>query len=81
MGIGEFYNNVQGTYYYDDDQEDKSFYGYTFDQVLLRPSLIDRFNLNEFKIINSINGQSLIKNAKINKKDFSDHLPIQFEIN
>ena len=71
---------VQGTYYNDSDENDKSFYWYTFDQILLRPLLIEQFIMKELKVINSVNGNTLIKNYKIDKAKYSDHLPIKFEI-
>lgn len=77
MGDNE---TVQGTYYTDSDENDKSFYWYTFDQILLRPFLIEQFKMNELKIINNVNGNTLIKNYKIDKQNYSDHLPIKFEI-
>lgn len=72
--------NALGTFYYEADQDDNSFYWYTFDQVLLRPELIENFMWDEFKIIDSIEGDSLVKNHRIYSKKYSDHLPIQFEI-
>ena len=39
-----------GTYYSDTDNGGCSFYWYTFDQVLIRPELIDRFVWEEFEI-------------------------------
>ena len=74
------HNGVMGTYYYETDQEDKAFYWYTYDQVLIRPSLIDRFIWEEFGVVTKIGEKSLLRNGKINKKIYSDHLPIKFEI-
>lgn len=42
MGNNE--NKCKGTYYY--STSTKSYYWYTYDQVLLRPELIKRFNIN-----------------------------------
>ena len=69
-----------GTYYSASDSSDCSFYWYTFDQVLIRPSLISRFIWDEFEIITEIGKKKLTKNGKIDKKVYSDHLPIKFEI-
>ena len=55
-------------------------YCYSFDEVLLRPSLIDRFVWTYFDYITEINKMSLLKSGKIDKKEYSDHLPLKFEI-
>lgn len=70
----------KGTYYY--PSSTKSYYWYTYDQVILRPQLIDNFNMDNLKIINKINDKSLITKSNVpNKKEISDHLPIKFKIN
>lgn len=69
-----------GTYYCESDQDDKSFYWYTFDQVLLKPDLIDDFIWDEFKIVDRIGDKNLINSHKIKSERFSDHLPIKFEL-
>lgn len=74
------HDSVLGTYYYDADQDDNSFFWYTFDQILIRPELINDFLWDEFKIIDCIGDKALIKGNRINKNRFSDHLPIKFEI-
>lgn len=74
------HSGIMGTYYCESDQDDRSFYWYTFDQVLIRPILIERFVWDEFAVITEISGKTLLQNGKINKKTYSDHLPIKFEI-
>lgn len=69
----------QGTYYSNEDQSDRSFYWYLFDQILIRPSLIEQFNIDQLEIIEAVSGNNLLFNHKINK-NFSDHLPVKFEI-
>ena len=71
---------IPGTYYSYSDQEDKSFYWYTYDQVLLRPALIDHFVWEEFMIVMRIGNRDLIRSGKIYKERYSDHLPIKFEV-
>lgn len=74
---------VQGTYYSDTDSQDESMYWYTWDQVLMRPDLVDYFLMEELKIIDRIAGKSMLTNGnvhKVDKKRYSDHLPIVFEI-
>lgn len=72
--------NALGTFYYASDQDNLSFYWYTFDQILLRPELIESFLWEEFQIIDCIGGDSLIRNHKIYSKRYSDHLPVKFGI-
>lgn len=74
------HDNIPGTYYSYSDQEDKSFYWYTHDQVLLRPELIDSFIWTEFGIVKRIGAKDLILSGKIYKERYSDHLPIKFEV-
>lgn len=69
-----------GTYYFESDQDDNSFYWYTFDQILIRPELIVDFIWDEFEIVDHIGNDSLIKNNKIYNKKYSDHLPVKFSI-
>lgn len=71
---------VQGTYYNSSDQQGKSIFWYTFDELLIRPYLIDKFNWDFFEIIEKTKKHSFIKNKIIDKAQYSDHLPIKFEI-
>ena len=71
---------VQGTYYVDSDQQDLSMFWYSFDEVLIRPYFIDRFNWEYFGLVEKTEMFNLIKDYKINKTKFSDHLPLKFEI-
>ena len=71
---------VQGTYYNNSDQQDRSMFWYTFDQLLIRPFLIDKFNWDFFDIIEGTRNYSFIRNGIINKTQYSDHLPLKFEI-
>lgn len=72
--------NVQGTYYNSSDKQDKSIFWYSFDQLLIRPYLIDKFNWDYFDIIERTESYDFIKNEVIDKTDYSDHLPLKFEI-
>ena len=47
-----------------------------FDQVLIRPSLIENFDQKELKIITSTSNHLLLKNDRPNKDQYSDHLPL-----
>lgn len=77
--MGNALNLCKGTFYY--PNETKSYYWYTYDQVIIRPDLIDKFDINNLNVIDIINKSSLInKNSIPNKKMISDHLPIKFKI-
>ncbi len=53
-----------------------------FDQVLIRPDLLDFFQIDSLKIITEINGISLLSDfGRPNKSKGSDHLPILFSLN
>lgn len=71
---------VQGSYYSNEDGQDKSIFWYAYDAVLLRPYFIDRFNWDNFRYIFRTENHALVSAETINKKDYSDHLPILFEI-
>lgn len=69
-----------GTYYYTSSGYTNYFWN-TFDQVIIRPKLINAFVDGSLLIIHEINGVSLLKSDyKPNKDDYSDHLPIVFEM-
>jgi exonuclease III len=68
-----------GTYYYDKEQLTK-YYWNIFDQVVIRPSLIDLFIENSLEIVSSIDGNSLFDKNSVPNKEISDHLPIVFNM-
>lgn len=67
---------IPGTYYYSGNKQREYFWN-IFDQVLLRPSIVDIFDEDKLNILTSINGISMIKNGIIDQI-YSDHLPIVF---
>lgn len=71
---------IQGSYYSNSDSQDKSIFWYAYDSVLLRPYLIDKFNWENFQYVSETENHSLMKKETINKNDYSDHLPVKFEI-
>lgn len=77
--MGNGLNDVMGTYYYNKSGV-INYYWNTFDQVLIRPNLIEKFHMENLKIINLINKESIIKNNIPLKNEYSDHLPILFTI-
>lgn len=70
----------QGTYYWH-DSEPTCFFWNTFDQVLVRPSLLNSFKDSSVSILTSLGGSSLLDADGIpDKASASDHLPLIFEI-
>jgi hypothetical protein len=68
-----------GTYYHDKGK-DSCYYWNMFDQVLLRPELLDRFDVNRLCVPVSAGTASLVKDdGRPDRAGASDHLPIVFE--
>jgi hypothetical protein len=69
-----------GTYYYWRAEHINTFWN-MFDQVLIRPDLLDVFDSRSLKIItNDGNVEFLTKNGLPQRKIVSDHLPITFQL-
>lgn len=73
--FGDF-NEPAGTYYYRKSNVSMIFWN-IFDQVIIRPQLINKFKNEDLNIITEISEVSLINKTKI---VVSDHLPIEFII-
>lgn len=73
--FGDF-NEPAGTYYYRKSNVSMMFWN-IFDQVIIRPQLIDKFKNESLNIITKISDNKLISKTKI---VVSDHLPIEFII-
>lgn len=71
------YEGVAGTYYYSGGTAEEIFW-HIFDQVIIRPQLISRFEEGKLNIITKIGDDILLK--KDRKIMISDHLPIEFSI-
>ncbi len=70
----------QGTYYYH-SSEHVNYYWNIFDQVLIRPDMIQLFDTNSLKVIDSDGEDSFLTEEGIpDASRFSDHLPILFNI-
>jgi len=69
-----------GTYYYYHSEQVTLFWN-IFDQVLIRPELLDKFNIHDVHIIDSDGDASLLSSDGSPNKSISDHLPILFKIN
>jgi hypothetical protein len=69
-----------GTYYYRDSTHVTYFWN-TFDQVMVRPALIDFLPENHLHVVSSISGNTLLRaNGTPNRTAFSDHLPLVFKL-
>jgi exonuclease III len=78
---GDLESDTAGTYYYR-RAELVNYQWNIFDQLLIRPTLIEKFNKKSLSIISHDGKKSLITKAGIPNKDlYSDHLPIKFELN
>jgi len=66
-----------GTYYRQSSKQVNYFWN-TFDQVLLRPELIDSFGDEHFKVVTTVRATSLLRNGIPDVVVGSDHLPLVF---
>ena len=71
--------DAKGSYFRKMNKETE-FYWYLFDQVLIRPSLIPRFNKDTFEVLSELCGVSLLNKNGKPKSKVSDHLPIVCEL-
>ncbi len=70
-----------GTFYFEAG-EHLCYYWNVFDQVLLRPDLLDGFAPENVRIPTSIHGYSLLQeDGRPDKETVSDHLPVTLELN
>lgn len=78
--FGDASEGPPGTYYYA-NSEHHCFYWNMFDQVLVRPDLLNRFDNAHLSIPVTAGGRSLLTSAGIpNKRQASDHLPLVFRL-
>ncbi|EOU1107248.1 hypothetical protein AB8J26_001548 [Clostridium perfringens] len=73
-------DGVPGTYYYSSSNQEVYFWN-IFDQVIIRPDLIENFDNSSLKILTKTKVYNLLNKNNKPKKDISDHLPIFFKIN
>jgi hypothetical protein len=79
--FGDLNETAPGTYYYR-KAEHVCYEWNLFDQVLIRPTLIDNFVKGSLEIVQTDGVTSLLtKNNRPNQKDYSDHLPLFFTLN
>ncbi len=78
---GDLHSEPVGTYYYR-NAEHVNYQWNVFDQVIVSSEMVDCFDKNSLKILDSDGENTLLsKNGTPNSKVFSDHLPIIFTIN
>lgn len=65
------------TYYYP-TSEHKAYFWNMFDQVLVRPDLLDRFSFENLEVLRSSGATALIDANGIPDRRISDHLPLLF---
>jgi len=79
--MGDESSGPPGTYYRQSSKQVNYFWN-TFDQILLRPQLISRFDHQGFRVLDAINETSLLTKAGIPDTTVaSDHLPLVFVLN
>jgi hypothetical protein len=71
--------NVSGTHYY--NAKHLNYAWNIYDQVLIRPSLIEYFDFDFLNIITNSSQSSYINKNGLLDKNYSDHLPIKFSLN
>jgi hypothetical protein len=76
--MGDMSVGPPGTYYYQGSYV--SYFWNTFDQILLRPNLLDYFSDKQLHVISKIGDKNLLdENGRIDKS-ISDHLPIMITL-
>jgi exonuclease III len=68
-----------GTFYFE-GSEHLCYYWNLFDQVLLRPDLLNGFVPENVRILTSIGDSSLLRDGQPDKDTLSDHLPVTLEL-
>jgi endonuclease/exonuclease/phosphatase (EEP) superfamily protein YafD len=62
--------------------EQEVYYWNMFDQVLVRPAMLDRFDFKDLAILDDTGAETLLKDSGVPDRDVgSDHLPVLFRLN
>lgn len=78
--LGDSKSKTAGSYFYDSSEHVNYFWN-VFDQVLIRPELAERFDMNRLKIVTSVGTRSLVRHdGRPDLVGSSDHLPIVFDL-
>jgi endonuclease/exonuclease/phosphatase family metal-dependent hydrolase len=78
--FGERGGGPPGTYYIEMAKHDDYFW-YFLDQVILSPEMVDRFPEGGVSVLDFDGHSSLLKEGKPDRTNFSDHLPLLFQLN
>ena len=74
-------DKLPGSYFYKNTSDSESIYWNVFDKVIMRPDAIANVELSTITYIETKSGHQLCNsNFEINKTNYADHLPLQFEI-
>lgn len=79
--FGDQDDTPPGTHYYEKRGTPLSYFWNLFDQVLVRPSLLEYFRHDSLRILTLVGDLSLVTaNGTPDRQHFSDHLPILFTL-
>ncbi len=79
--LGDLSAGPPGTYYRA-PSEQLSYFWHMFDQVLVRPELLDRFDGKDVTVLTTAGDLSLLNSNHIpDSRQGSDHLPLLFRMN
>lgn len=79
--LGDASSDPPGTYYFS-SAEHNSLFWHMFDQVLVRPDLMEKFNNASLRIVKSVGEiPFLLPSGMPDQRLASDHLPILFDLN
>lgn len=76
--MGDDSSGPPGTYFYDRGGM-LNYYWNTFDQILIRPSLLSEYHKSDVKIVTQVGTSALMSRGRINGS-ISDHLPITIDL-
>jgi hypothetical protein len=78
--LGDWLERPAGSFYYE-RAEQVTYFWNTFDQVLIRPALLDRFRSDEVRILDRVGQTSLATSGGLpDGKNASDHFPLLFKV-
>lgn len=78
-GLGDRSAGPPGSFYHY-RSEQVAYFWHTFDQLLLRPSLLSEFRDDSLRFLTEVRGKSLLRKGTPNRRSYSDHLPLVFDI-
>ncbi|MBZ5607195.1 MAG: endonuclease/exonuclease/phosphatase family protein [Acidobacteriia bacterium] len=78
--LGDWADRPPGSYYYE-RAEHVNYFWNTFDQVLVRPQLMERFRSDQVRLLSRAGATSLrTEDGRPNTVDGSDHFPLLFKL-